>query len=53
MAEVQIDGKELMQQITISLRMPPAFGFRMWLTARILALAGIVSPVQIEAEIHD
>lgn len=53
MAEVQIDGKELKQQLTISLRMPRAFGFRMWLTARILALAGMVSPVQIEVDIHD
>lgn len=51
MAEMNVNGKDLLQSLTISLRMPRAFGFRMRLTAAILALAGKVSPVEIEAEV--
>ena len=51
MAELKADGKELLESVTISIRWPRAFGFRMWLTARLIAIAGIVSPVTIEADV--
>lgn len=53
MAEVKLDGGELMDQLTISLRMPRAFGFRMWIAGRLIALARAVSLVPIEARISD
>lgn len=41
---VRVDTK----QVKLVLRMPRAFGFRMWLTMQALKLAGILSPVTIE-----
>lgn len=38
-----------MQSLTISVRMPKAFGLRMWLVATLIDLAGMISPVKIEA----
>lgn len=36
------------KQIIVRLKLPFMFGFRMWLTLRILMLAGLVSPTTIE-----
>jgi hypothetical protein len=36
------------KQIKITLKLPFMFGFRMWLTVRLLKLAGTVSPTTIE-----
>ncbi|MDX0973548.1 hypothetical protein GOL21_28160 [Sinorhizobium medicae] len=51
MAEMTVNGKEVLQNLTISVCMPYAFGFRMRLTTAILALARKVSPVELEAEV--
>lgn len=37
----RVDTKRLVMRV----QMPRAFGFRMWLTVRLMKLAGIVSPV--------
>ncbi|NLS07622.1 hypothetical protein HGP14_30630 [Rhizobium sp. P32RR-XVIII] len=52
MAEAMIDGRKVLEELRITIRWPMAFGFRMWLTARILSLAGLVSPVEIDADIE-
>ena len=49
MAEVKLDGSELMESLTITLRMPKAFGLRMWLVGRLIAVARVISPVTIKA----
>lgn len=36
------------KQIRLVLKLPFMFGFRMWLTIRMLVLAGMVSPTTIE-----
>lgn len=41
------------KQITLTLKMPRAFGFRMWLTIKLLQVAGLVSPVTIDASFDD
>jgi hypothetical protein len=51
--EMTIEGGHLLEQLTISIRIPRAFAFRMWLTIRLLAVARLVSPVEIEAEIGE
>jgi thiamine pyrophosphate-dependent acetolactate synthase large subunit-like protein len=53
MNELTVDGKVICENITISIRMPRAFGFRMWLTAKLLAAMIWVSPVKIGASIDD
>ena len=52
MAEANIDGKEMLTSLTIRIRWPPAFGVRMWLTRQLIALAGLASPVEIDAAIQ-
>jgi len=51
MAEAVVDGKEILSSLSIQIRWPRAFGFRVWLTSRILSLAGMVSPIEIDAEL--
>lgn len=36
------------KQIKLVLKLPRMFGFRMWLTIKLIQLAGIVSPATIE-----
>jgi hypothetical protein len=51
MAEATIDGKQVLSAIKIEIRWPRTFGFRMWLTRQFIALAGLISPVAIDADI--
>lgn len=41
---VTVDTK----QIKLTLRLPFMFGFRMWLTIKVIQLAGLISPTTIE-----
>jgi hypothetical protein len=47
MAEVKLDADELMGSLTITLKMPRAFGPRMWLVGRLIQLAAFISPVKV------
>ena len=40
--EIVIDGRELVASIRIGVRLPRAFGVRMWVATRLLVLAGLV-----------
>lgn len=51
MAELHIEGKQLLSSTTIKIRWPRAFGIRMRITAALLWLAGCVSPIEIDAEV--
>ncbi|ALJ14109.1 hypothetical protein [Sphingopyxis macrogoltabida] len=42
-----------MKQVKISVKLPRAFGLRIWLTAKLIRLAGLVAPVTIEVEVSD
>jgi hypothetical protein len=53
MADMAMDGKELLGTLKIEIRWPRTFGFRMRLTAALIWLAGCVSPIKIEAEVID
>jgi len=53
MAEVKLDAGEVMEGLTLTLRMPRAFGARMWLVGRLIKLAMFNSPVKIEASLDD
>ncbi len=53
MAEMTIDGKQIVDKLTLSIRLPRAFGLRNWLTLRLLAVAGWVSPVPLEVGLLD
>ncbi|MGM4909134.1 hypothetical protein [Rhizobium sp. 768_B6_N1_8] len=53
MAEVKLDGGELVEHLTISLTMPRAFGPRLWVVGRLIWLAGLISPVKIDAKLID
>jgi hypothetical protein len=52
MAELTIQGKDMMQELKITISWPKTLGFRMWLTRKIIAFAGFVSPIKIDADIH-
>lgn len=41
------------KQITISLKLPRFFGIRMWLTIKVLALAGMIAPFTTVVEVVD
>jgi hypothetical protein len=49
--DVTIEGKEILSAVTIHIRWPRAYGFRMWITRQIIGLAGRVSPVVIDADV--
>lgn len=53
MAEAKLDAGELMDSLTITLKMPRAFGPRMWLVGRLIRLAAFISPVKVEAKLID
>ncbi|WP_156176984.1 hypothetical protein [Rhizobium sp. LC145] len=53
MAKVELDGGELMQGLTLTLRMPKAFGLRMWIVGRLIAIARRISPVRIEVGLDE
>lgn len=53
MAEVKLDAGELTDSLTTTLKMPRAFGPRMWLVGRLIRLAAFISPVKVEAELVD
>jgi hypothetical protein len=53
MAEAVLDGKEALASLVIKIRWPRTFGFRMWLTARLLDAVAFVSPVTMDAQIID
>lgn len=51
--EIVIDGKDLMASIRIGVRLPCAFGFRMWIATRLFELAGWVSGMNVVIEVED
>ena len=53
MAEVKFNADELTESLTITIRMPKAFGPRMWAVGRLIRLAAFISPVKIEAKLVD
>ena len=53
MVEVKLDGRELMESLTLRLSMPRAFGARMRIVGFLIRLAGAISPVRVEAKLID
>lgn len=53
MAKVELDAGELMENLTLTLRMPRAFGPRMRMVGWLIRLAMLISPVKIEASLDD
>jgi len=51
--EITIDGSELLRSFRIGVRMPRAFGLRMWMATRLFALAGLVSGMNVIVEVSD
>lgn len=51
--EIVIDGRELISSITIGVRMPRAFGLRMWIATSLFELAGWVSGANVAVEVDD
>lgn len=51
--EITIDGGDLMASIRIGIRMPRAFGLRMWIATRLFELAGWVSGTNVVVEIDE
>lgn len=51
--EIVIDGRELLSSITVGIRMPRAFGLRMWIATQLFHLAGWVSGTDVVVEIDD
>lgn len=41
------------KQIVITIRMPRFFGARMWMTIKVLQLAGLIAPITFEMVIED
>ncbi|MGB3844296.1 MAG: hypothetical protein WA940_00365 [Sphingopyxis sp.] len=39
------------KSITISIKLPRAFGIRMWVAIQLVKLAGLIAPVTIELEV--
>lgn len=40
------------KQIVLTLRMPRFFGARMWLTIKVLQLAGLIAPITIVLDVQ-
>lgn len=53
MAKLELDASEVMESLTLTLRMPRAFGQRMRMVGWLIRLAMLVSPVKIEASLDD
>lgn len=51
MAEITIDGRDLMQSIKVGVRMPRAFGFRMWVATQLFRMAGVASGMSVSVEV--
>lgn len=39
------------EEITINVKLPYAYGLRMWMTVALVKLAGLIAPVTIELEV--
>lgn len=50
MSEAVIDGKRLLSEIRIVVKMPAAIGLRLWLAARLVGLAKLVSGTDMVVE---
>lgn len=53
MAEMTVDGRDLMQSVTIKVRMPRALGLRIWMASKLLGLSGWVSGVSMVIEMDE
>lgn len=53
MAKVELDASEVMESLTLTLRMPRAFGPRMRMVGWLIRFAMLISPVKIEASLDD
>lgn len=53
MAQVKLDASELTESLTITLRMPRAFGLRMLVVGWLIRVAMLISPVKIRASLDD
>lgn len=51
--EITIDGRELMSAITMKVRMPRLFWFRMYAATRLFALAGWITGMNVVVEVED
>lgn len=51
--EIVIDGRELLSSIKVGIRMPRAFGLRMWAATWLFQLAGWVSGTTVVIEVDD
>ena len=51
--EIILDGRDLMRSITLGVRLPRAFGFRMWLGTKLFELAGVVTGTTVLIEFDD
>jgi len=53
LGEIAIDGNELLGSIRIGVRMPRAFGLRMWIATCFFRLAGWASGMNVVVEVGD
>jgi hypothetical protein len=51
--EITIDDRELMSAITMNIRMPRLFWFRMYAATRLFALAGWITGMNVVVEVDD
>lgn len=51
--EIVVDGRDLMANITIGVRMPRTFGIRMTIATWLFTLAGWVSGTNVVVEVDD
>ncbi len=51
--EIVIDGRDLLSSIRLGVRMPRAFGLRMWIATRLFELAGLISGATVVVEVDD
>jgi hypothetical protein len=52
-SRVEIDSRELLSKVTIILHMPKMLGFRFWVAAKLIQLAGWVSMTNIVVEFDE
>ena len=48
-----IDSREILLGIHVTVRMPRLFGLRLWVAAKLVALAGVVSGTNMVVEMDD
>lgn len=51
--EIVIDGRELRSSLIVTIRMPRLFGLRLWVAAKLVSLAGVVSGTRITVELDE